>query len=201
VTGGTLLATKHAIENRSVVFNLGGGFHHAHRDTGAGFCLVNDIAIAIKKYCKNLRCLIIDLDYHQGDGNLTIFQENTLVYLFSIHASHWIDSTKPDKKDIILPDNCNGREYLRILKSALPDLVHSFDPEVIFYIAGSDPYIFDTLGDLSLSREDMLNRNMYIFSVIKERKIPAVIVAGGGYGDRSWEVYYDFIYQSLKDRK
>jgi acetoin utilization deacetylase AcuC-like enzyme len=201
VTGGTLLATKYAIENQSVVFNLGGGYHHAHRDTGGGFCLVNDIAVAIEKYSKQLRCLIIDLDYHQGDGNLTIYQDTPSVYIFSMHASHWIDSPKVEKKDIILPDNCDGQEYLQILSSAIPDLVRSLDPEIIFYIAGSDPYINDSLGDLSLSREDMLKRNMYVYSIIKERKIPAVIVAGGGYGDKSWEVYYDFIYQSLRDRK
>jgi acetoin utilization deacetylase AcuC-like enzyme len=196
VTGGTLLATEYAIENRSIVFNLGGGFHHAHREKGGGFCLINDVAIAREKYCKNLRCLIIDLDYHQGDGTLAIYETTPEVFTFSMHAGNWLESSKRENLDILLPDKCDGKEYMRILSSSLPVLINSFNPEFIFYIAGSDPYILDALGDLTLSREDMLKRNMFVFSLIKERNLPAVILAGGGYGDKSWKVYYDFIYHS-----
>lgn len=201
VTGGTLLATEYALTNQAVVFNLGGGFHHAHQEKGGGYCLINDIAVAIKKYCGHLRSLIIDLDYHQGDGNLTIFMNTSEVFTFSMHASHWVNAVKKENRDIILPDKCGGEEYMRLLTGAVPGLLASFRPEVVFFIAGSDPYIFDALGDLNLTREDMSKRNMYVFSLIKENNLPAVIVAGGGYGERSWEVYYDFIKKALNSGK
>jgi acetoin utilization deacetylase AcuC-like enzyme len=197
VTGGTLLATEYALKYGAAVFNLGGGFHHAHRDKGGGFCLVNDIAVAREKYCRNLRCLIIDLDYHQGDGNLAIFNTDHQVFTFSMHAGLWIDSPKKENLDILLPDKCSGQKYIALLQEHLPALFTAFNPEFVFYVAGSDPYIYDALGDLSLSRDDMLIRNMFVLNSIKERQLPAVILAGGGYGERSWEVYYDFIYHSL----
>jgi acetoin utilization deacetylase AcuC-like enzyme len=183
------------------VFNLGGGFHHAHREKGGGYCLINDIAIAREKYCNQLRCLIVDLDYHQGDGNLAIYEKNPHVFTFSMHAGYWLESSKTENLDILLPEYCDGNEYLRILSSTLPDLINTFDPQFIFYIAGSDPYIYDTLGDLALTRADMLRRNMFVFSLLKEKNIPGVVLAGGGYGDRSWEVYFDFISHSLRYRK
>ena len=86
---------------------------------------------------------------------------------------------------------------MRLLTNSVPQLLTSFNPDIIFFIAGSDTYIYDELGDLFLSREDMLDRNMFVYRLVKERNLPTVIVAGGGYGQRSWEVYYDFIHQAL----
>jgi len=204
VTGGTLMAAEYAYEHGCTVFNLGGGFHHAHAEKAGGFCLINDVAIAIKKLQTNRkidRIIIIDLDYHEGDGNLTIFEDHPEVFTFSIHASDWMEIDKVNNRDIFLPENCTGAQYMAILKQELPGICKSFSPDMVFYIAGSDPYEKDILGDLNLTRAEMLERNMYVYDCIKAHNIPMVVVAGGGYGKESWEVYYDFIENVLRKRK
>ncbi len=200
MTGGTLLATKYALDNQSVAFNLGGGFHHAHAETAAGYCLVNDVAVAIQKFRSRgrfKRPMIIDLDYHEGDGNLVFFQNDPDVYTFSMHASNWVDIEKENNSDIVLEDDCDGRTYLKILKTELPLALRKFKPDIIYYIAGSDPYEKDLIGDLNISREEMLERNMFVYNRISERSIPGVVVAGGGYGPDSWQIYYDFLERVL----
>jgi acetoin utilization deacetylase AcuC-like enzyme len=196
VTGGTLLATEYAIRNQGVVFNLGGGFHHARPDQAAGFCLINDVAIAISKYRKKKsihKPMIIDLDYHQGDGNLLIFKDEPAVMTYSMHANPWLTITKENNIDIIVPEKSNGQHYLQILQSSLPPAFNNFNPDLVFYIAGSDPYEADTIGDMKLSREEMLVRNLFVFNLVQAQKVPMVILAGGGYGPQSWNIYYDFI--------
>lgn len=196
VTGGTILASEYALHHRSTVFNLGGGFHHAHRDTAAGFCLINDVAIAIEKFRskkKIFRPMIIDLDYHQGDGTLSFYNDDRNVFTFSLNASHWLTSPKKNNLDIHLPENCSGPVYMDILRTRLPEILMTFNPDIIFYIAGSDIYANDSIGDLNLSRAEMLERNRYVLNQVQTRKLPLVVVAGGGYGAESWIVYYDFI--------
>ncbi len=196
VTGGTLLATEHAIKNQGVVFNLGGGFHHARPDQAAGFCLINDVAIAISKYRKKKlihKPMIIDLDYHQGDGNLLIFKDDPAVMTYSMHANPWLTVSKENNIDIIVPEKSDGQHYLEILQSTLPPAFNNFNPDLVFYIAGSDPYEADTIGDMKLTREQMLVRNLFVFNLVQAKKVPMVILAGGGYGPQSWNIYYDFI--------
>jgi acetoin utilization deacetylase AcuC-like enzyme len=200
VTGGTLLATEYALKFKTAIFNLGGGFHHAQTDKAAGFCLINDVAIAIQKYRQKKmisRSMIIDLDYHQGDGNLIIFRDDPSVYTFALNASHWVEVNKKNNLEIYLPEHCEGSTYLNILKDNLPKFLSNLEPDIIYYIAGSDPYIDDLVGDLHLSRKEMLQRNLFVLNTVKKRKIPLVIVAGGGYGTNSWQVYYDFIRASI----
>jgi acetoin utilization deacetylase AcuC-like enzyme len=200
VSGGTVLAAKHALQNGAIVFNLGGGFHHARKDKGAGFCLINDIAIAIQKMRKKRRAqkfLIIDLDYHQGDGNLTYFKDDNDVYTFSIHASSWETSEKQNNFDGLVDSDCSWKDYKDLLEANLQNLCLKFKPDLVFYLAGSDPYEKDTLCDMKLTRDDLHERNMYILSKINNLKIPIVITAGGGYGPDSWEIYYDFIKSAL----
>jgi acetoin utilization deacetylase AcuC-like enzyme len=204
VTGGTLLATEHALKSNNAVFNLGGGFHHAQINKAAGFCLINDVAIAIKKYClKKLiaRPMIIDLDYHQGDGNLTIFRNDQRVTTFSLNASHWVSIKNENNFDYFLPTHCTGSVYMKILQMNLPNFISTLKPDIVFYIAGSDTYIHDTVGDLNLSRQEMLQRNLFVFELVRSLKIPLVIVAGGGYGPKSWHIYYDFICTILNKGK
>jgi len=203
VTGGTILAAEHVLKKGGIVFNLGGGFHHAQRDRAAGFCLINDVAVAIEKVRLKYdlsKILIIDLDYHQGDGNLEFFRDNDDIFTFSIHATKWVEVDKVTNKDILIPHHISGRDYMEILKSNLEPVMDSFDPELVVYIAGSDPYEHDTLCDLSLSREEMLERNQYVANVVKNRKLPLVVVAGGGYGAESWKIYYDFIATTFKGK-
>jgi len=204
VAGGTIMAAEFAYAHRCTVFNLGGGFHHAHADRAGGFCLINDVAIAIRKLqlFRNVgKVLIVDLDYHEGDGNLTIFKNQPEVFTFSIHASDWLEINKRNNRDIPLPANCSGEQYMRILQDELPSICAGFLPEIVFYIAGSDPYEADALGDLNLTREEMLLRNMFVYKCVREHEIPLVVVAGGGYGTESWQIYYDFIENVLRQRK
>jgi acetoin utilization deacetylase AcuC-like enzyme len=196
VTGGTLMATEYAIHNRAAVFNLGGGFHHAQPDKAAGFCLINDVAIAISKYHKcNLltRAMIIDLDYHQGDGNLLIFKDDPDIMTFSMHASSWLTVDKQNNIDLIVPEKSDGQQYLQILRSHLPPAFYNFKPDLVFYIAGSDPYEADTIGDMKLTRQEMLDRNLFVYNLVYSQNVPLVILAGGGYGPHSWNIYFDFI--------
>ncbi len=204
VTGGTMMASEYAFDHRCTVFNLGGGFHHAHADKAGGFCLINDVAIAIRKMqqSRNVgKVLIVDLDYHEGDGNLTIFEDQPEVFTFSMHASDWLKIDKRNNRDINLPDNCTGDQYMNILQNELSPLCTGFSPEMVFYIAGSDPYELDILGDLNLTREEMLLRNMFVYNCVRAHGIPMVVVAGGGYGTESWQIYYDFIESVLLKRK
>ena len=200
VTGGTVLAAAKALHSGGIVFNLGGGFHHARPEKGAGFCLINDIAIAIQKMRKKGRAqkyVIIDLDYHQGDGNLIYFTDDEDVYTFSIHASSWESTEKQHNFDGLVQSNCSWDEYKTVLEENLQNLCKQFKPDLVFYIAGSDPYEKDTLCDMNLTRGEMFERNMYILSKIKNLQIPLVITAGGGYGPDSWEIYYDFLKSAL----
>ena len=203
MTGGTLLATKYALEHHSVAFNLGGGFHHAHPEKAAGYCLINDVAIAIEKFRGRRafrRPMIVDLDYHEGDGNLVFYQNDPNVYTFSMHASNWIDIEKENNTDIMLPDDCDGKMYLKILREQLPLACQRFKPDIVFYIAGSDPYMEDAIGDLNLTRAEMLERNIFVYEKVQRRGIPLVVVAGGGYGPDSWQIYYDFLEYVLVHR-
>ncbi len=203
VTGGTLLATAYALKWNVPVFNLGGGYHHAHPDRAEGFCLVNDVAIAIQKFRhlqRGKKFMIIDLDYHQGNGNLLFFKDDPDIYTFSIHADTWVEIDRQQNKDILMSSGCTDEQYLATLEKELGESCLSFRPDVVFYIAGSDVYEKDTLGDMKLSREGVLRRNQYVFHRVRERKIPLVILAGGGYGQDSWEVYYDFIAWGLRHK-
>ncbi len=200
VTGGTLLATAYALKWNVAVFNLGGGYHHAHPDRAEGLCLVNDVAIAIEKFRRlnrGKRFMIIDLDYHQGNGNLLYFRDDEQVYTFSIHADTWVEIDRPHNKDILIPPDASDRLYLEILEREMNDSCINFQPDVVFYVAGSDPYIKDSLADMQISRRGMLERNLFVYRKVRQAGIPLVIVAGGGYGIDSWEVYYDFIAHSL----
>lgn len=200
VTGGTILAAAFALHSGGIVFNLGGGFHHARTDKGAGFCLINDIAIAIKKMRKKGRArkyVIIDLDYHQGDGNLVYFKDDQDVFTFSIHASSWESTNKQYNFDGLISSSCSWKEYKTVLEENLKKLCIQFEPDLVFYNAGSDPYVKDTLCDMNLTRGELFERNMYIFNKIHTLQIPMVVTAGGGYGPDSWEIYYDFIKSAL----
>ena len=200
VTGGTILAAKHALQTGGIVFNLGGGFHHARTDKGAGFCLINDIAIAIEKMRQKRgaqKFVIIDLDYHQGDANLIYFKDDEDVYTFSIHASSWETIEKHNGFDVLVKSDCSWNDYKKLLEENLQNLCIKFKPDLVFYIAGSDPYEKDTLCDMKLTRDELFERNMYILSKISNLKIPLVITAGGGYGPDSWKIYYDFIKSAL----
>ena len=182
-TGGTVLASKLAIQN-GVACNTAGGSHHASFDGGAGYCVFNDVAVAAQYLLdRGLagRILIVDLDVHQGNGNSDIFKENKNVFTFSMHSK----SNYPAKKsisdlDVELDDNIEDKEYIKILKFYLNQLNQkNFD--YVFYIAGVDIHFNDRLGKLKISDEGIKNRDEIITENFFSKGIPLCGVLGGGY--------------------
>lgn len=205
VAGGTLLATEYTLEYGAPVFNLGGGYHHAHPDHAEGYCLINDVAIAVRKMKlrnKLGRTLIVDLDYHQGNGNLLFFKDDESVFTFSMHADNWVSNIdKENNVDIELPSHTKDAEYLAVLKEHLPGIFEKFRPDLVIYLAGSDPFILDSLGDFDISEEGMLERDIFVFTEARRHNLPLVILGAGGYGPQSYQVYYNFIKWAFRKGK
>jgi len=165
--------------------NLGGGFHHAFPSHGEGFCLYNDVAVAIRALQRDgviTRAAIVDV--HQGNGTAFTFDGDESVFTFSIHQEHNYPHPKPrGSLDVGLPDGADDHEYLRALERALPAALAS-RPDVLFYVAGADPFVEDQLGGLSLTFEGLRGRDSLVFSAARDARIPVVIVLAGGYARR-----------------
>ena len=182
-TGGTVLASKLAINN-GIACNTAGGSHHANYDSGAGYCIFNDVAVA-SHYLLDRglagKILILDLDVHQGNGNSEIFKENRNVFTFSMHSK----SNYPPKKsisdlDVELENDMEDKEYLKILKFYLNQLnQENFD--FVFYIAGVDIHFNDRLGKLKISDEGIKERDGLVTDNFFSKGIPLCGVLGGGY--------------------
>ncbi len=196
VTGGSILAAEYAYEHDIVVFNLGGGYHHAHRDKAEGFCLINDVAVAIERIRQDhhiQRVLVVDLDYHQGNGVMLIYKDDPNVFTFSIHGATWEEIDKENNLDIELPSHTGDEAYLAALRSYLPGVIERFQPELTIYLAGADPYKEDTLGDFELTEDGLLQRDQFVYQQVRSRGIPLAVLAAGGYGPHSWKIYFNFI--------
>ena len=182
--GGTLAATQAALKN-GYSSNLAGGTHHAFADRGEGFCVLNDVAIAIRAMrARQLiqRAAIVDCDVHQGNGTATIFAGDDDTFTFSMHGANNYPLFKAQSSlDVELPDRTRDAEYLETLAHHLP-AVFASDPQIVFYLAGADPYKGDKLGRLALSIDGLLNRDAYVLRECFEREIPVVTVMSGGYG-------------------
>ena len=182
-TGGTVLASKLAI-NYGISCNTAGGSHHANYDSGAGYCVFNDVAVAAH-YLLNRglanKILIVDLDVHQGNGNSEIFKDNRSVFTFSMHSK----SNYPAKKsnsdlDVELEDNLEDNAYIKTLKHYLNELnQENFD--FVFYIAGVDIHFNDRLGKLKISEEGIKSRDELVIENFFSKRIPFCGVLGGGY--------------------
>jgi acetoin utilization deacetylase AcuC-like enzyme len=183
--GGTLAGARDAL-GCGVGGNLAGGTHHAFRGEGAGFCVFNDIAVAILALRREglaARAAVIDLDVHQGDGSAGIFADDPDVFTLSMHgANNFPFRKQPSKLDIELPDGTGDAEYLHRLAEALP-MVADFRPDLLLYQAGVDPLQGDRLGRLSLSHAGLMARDETVFRFTKANGIPVAITLGGGYGD------------------
>jgi acetoin utilization deacetylase AcuC-like enzyme len=181
--GGTVNAALHAIENGWGA-TLGGGTHHALRSEGAGFCVFNDIAVAIQVLRKqNLirRAAVIDLDVHQGDGTAEIFHDDPDVFTLSIHCqSNFPFRKKQSRLDVPLPDGLEDQDYLRRLEEVLP-AAFAFHPDIVFYQSGVDPLATDVLGRLSLSAQGLIARDKRVMASAKAYGAPFVLTSGGGY--------------------
>lgn len=181
--GGTLSAAHDALEN-GWGGTLGGGTHHAFRSEGAGFCVFNDIAIAIQ-FFRTLgrirRAAVIDLDVHQGDGTAEIFRGNDDVFTLSIHCQLNFPFRKQQSTlDVALPDGVEDQEYLSHLDAALLQVI-AFQPEIIFYQSGVDGLATDLLGHLSLTHQGLIARDRKVMETARAEGIPLVVTSGGGY--------------------
>jgi acetoin utilization deacetylase AcuC-like enzyme len=182
-TNGTISAARWALENR-VGSNLAGGTHHAFPDRGEGFCVLNDVGVAIRVLQQeNLaqRFLIIDCDVHQGNGTAFIFKDSPEVFTFSIHgAKNYPLFKEQSTLDIELPDKTGDAEYLKTLSGNLPGLF-THEPEMVFYLGGADPYENDKLGRLGLSITGLKKRDEIVLEYAKAHDVPIVTVMSGGY--------------------
>ncbi|MFZ0268026.1 histone deacetylase, partial [Caulobacter sp.] len=168
-----------------IACNTAGGSHHAQADTGAGFCVFNDVAVAARRLLAEGavgKVLVVDLDVHQGDGTARIFEGDASVFTFSMHAEKNFPARKAvSDLDVDLPDGMGDEAYLETLSGILPDLLARTAPDLVFFNAGVDPHADDKLGRLSLSDEGLARREAYVLSSCLERGIPVAGVIGGGY--------------------
>ncbi|MFH1848276.1 MAG: histone deacetylase [Candidatus Omnitrophota bacterium] len=202
---GSIMAARYALKDR-VGIHIGGGFHHAFPECGEGFCVFNDIAIAIKRLQKEgavKKAMVIDCDLHQGNGTAFIFKGDKTVFTFSIHQENNYPMPKPPSDlDIGLPDGAGDDEYLDELKANVPKIIDAFKPDLIFYVAGADPYKNDQIGGLNLSISGLKQRDEIIFDGASGKfNIPVCVVLAGGYApdtNDTARIHYNSISAGLK---
>ena len=201
--GGTVEAARWALEAQDRVgFNIGGGFHHAEPDAGAGFCVYNDIAVAIALLRDGGfegRVSIVDLDYHQGNGNIVTFEDDESVFTYSIHGSVWSHVEAASDEQHLLASGTDDATYLKLLTDTLPGALDRHAPELLFYVAGNDILASDRLGDFELTRAGVLARDRFVIEQARSRLCPAVVTLGGGYSGDAWKASSDFIRWLLID--
>jgi len=182
--GGTILAAGQALAD-GICVHIGGGFHHAFADHGEGFCLLNDIAVAIEKLRREgriARAMIVDCDVHQGNGTAAIFEKREDVFTFSLHQMDIYPSEKmTGSLDVGLWSGDGDRAYLEAMREHFPKLYRDFRPDLVFYLAGADPLVGDQLGGLAVTKAGLLTRDRIVLEGAFRLKIPIVILLGGGY--------------------
>ncbi len=184
IAKGTIDGCYYAFEN-GVAFNVAGGTHHAGKNWGEGFCLLNDQAIAANYLLNNglaKSILIIDLDVHQGNGTAQIFVNNPNVFTFSMHGANNFPFRKEKSDlDLALADGMEDDEYLGLLTSTLPVLISQQKPDFIFYLAGVDVLATDKLGKLSITQQGCKQRDQFVLEQCLRNNIPVQVSMGGGY--------------------
>mgnify|MGYP001107995179 FL=1 len=185
--GGTILAAECALRD-GIGFNIGGGFHHAFPGHGEGFCAIHDVAVAIRALQRRgriRRALVVDCDVHHGNGTAAIFSGDPSVFTLSIHQYNNYPAEKPPSSiDIHLPDGVGDEEYLTRLYAPCEVAVTGFRPEIMFYIAGADPYYQDQLGGLSLTLEGLKERDRMVIELALARGVAVVVTLAGGYAEK-----------------
>jgi len=182
--GGTILAAERAMAD-GVGFNVGGGFHHAFAGHGEGFCAIHDVAVAVRSLQHRgliRKALIVDCDVHHGNGTAAIFAGDESVLTISLHQFHNYPAQKPASSiDVHLADGVGDAEYLVKLREVLTRSIPMFQPDILFYVAGADPYFQDQLGGLSLTLTGLRERDRIVFREANELRIPVVVTLAGGY--------------------
>jgi acetoin utilization deacetylase AcuC-like enzyme len=183
-TGGSILAAQRALKD-GFASNLSGGFHHAYPNHGEGFCAIHDVAVAIRRlqHDKSIqRAIVVDTDVHHGNGTAAIFAADPSVFTLSIHQENNYPSDKPPSNlDLHLPDRVEDDEYLDTLIPAVQKSMDAFQPQILFYVGGADPYCEDQLGGLMLTKKGLFERDLRVFKEARKRKIPVATTLAGGY--------------------
>jgi acetoin utilization deacetylase AcuC-like enzyme len=194
-SGGTVLAAELALE-RGMAANLGGGYHHAFPDRGRGFCVLHDVAIAIRKLQRDkkiVRAMIVDVDFHQGDGSAVIFQDDASVFTLSIHSEEgWPEEKQQSDLDIPVYSH-EQDQYLEKLRNGVRQALTQLSPDMVMFVAGSDAYELDVLPGtsfLKLSLDVMRARDEFVLQTFADLGVPLCMVFAGGYGPHVWEVHY-----------
>jgi acetoin utilization deacetylase AcuC-like enzyme len=182
--GGTILAAQAALRD-GFGSNLSGGFHHAYPGHGEGFCAIHDVAVAIRKLQADgavKKALVVDTDVHHGNGTAAIFRNDPTVFTLSIHQVNNYPAHKPPSSlDLNMDDRVEDDEYLGALIPAVQQALDQFQPEILFYVGGADPYGEDQLGGLSLTKDGLKRRDRGVFDEARRRGIPVATTLAGGY--------------------
>ncbi len=182
-TGGTILAARIALDS-GIASNLAGGTHHSFPDRGEGFCVLNDVAVAIRVLLRDgliERAAVVDCDVHQGNGTATIFEGEPRVFTLSLHGAKNYPLFKAHStRDVELPDGTDDVTYLDTLAAHLPP-VFAHRPDIVFYLGGADPFEGDKLGRLSLSIAGLRARDELVLTGCRARRVPVATVMSGGY--------------------
>lgn len=185
--GGTILAGRHAMQD-GVGATIGGGFHHAFPGHGEGFCVIHDVAIAIRRLQQDgaiRTAMVVDTDVHQGNGTAAIFAKDDSVFTLSIHQENNYPMPKPPSNiDIGLDDGTGDDDYLAILEKHLIQAFEHFGPDIVFYVGGADPYREDQLGGLALTLAGLERRDRLVYAHAKRHGVPFAITLAGGYARR-----------------
>ncbi len=193
MAGGTIQASRLVRRSGGVAVHLGGGLHHAGPDRGTGFCLLNDVAVAIERLrARGMRApvLVVDLDLHDGNGTRAAFARDPTVHTFSIHNERWDQVEALADTAVEVGAGVTDERYMEALRSALPPVVASHRPGFVFYVAGADIAATDAYGDAEVSGRGILARDQFVFDALRAHDpgIPIVVVLGGGYGATAWRV-------------
>jgi acetoin utilization deacetylase AcuC-like enzyme len=184
--GGTLEAAIRALDD-GIAMNLAGGTHHAFPSHGEGFCVFNDVAVAVRALQRDgriARAAIVDLDVHQGNGTNEVFAGDDRVFTFSMHGRKNYPFHKvPGSLDVELDDHTGDDEYLVLLADALPRVLHQARPDLVVYVAGADPYVGDRLGRLALTFAGLARRDTFVLNQCREVGLPVVVTIAGGYAE------------------
>ncbi|EPT9293839.1 histone deacetylase family protein [Vibrio parahaemolyticus] len=181
---GTLLTAEKALEH-GIALHLSGGYHHAHKDFGSGFCLFNDLVIAAKHMLDNEhvdKVLIIDSDVHHGDGTATLCQEEPDIVTLSFHCDKNFPARKPQSDlDVPLAKGTDDETFLMTFKEVVEMALNFHRPDMVIYDAGVDIHQDDELGYFDVSTQAIFERDRFLFQLMKNRGIPVAAVVGGGY--------------------
>lgn len=182
--GGSILAGQRALRD-GFGCNLGGGFHHAFPGHGEGFCAIHDVAVAIRRLQKDgaiRKAIVVDTDVHDGNGTAAIFRDDESVFTLSIHQANNYPAYKPPSNvDLEMDDRADDEEYLGALIPAVVKALDEFQPQILFYVGGADPFCEDQLGGLSLTKKGLKERDRRVFEEARRRSVPVATTLAGGY--------------------